>query len=347
MTVKTEPRYSGGLFGLLSAVLLLGITLWMVRAHWEDIDADTAKQAAKLRLHEQVLVNEAPDPYQYKLWWISHAAEWVSAQTGRDVGWLFCANTLLSLLLLVFCHHLWLRSLVSPPAALVGAFVLGALANVLFLTYFHHAYEFWGVALFCVLLRGIHRDWDWRVLAFLFLVTGCFWTKHALLAVLWGLLQLTRGRPFWSNVLRGLVLLVCALAVPIAIRTHLGGDRAHVDGDTFLHVQEWAKVLWFQLPYVVPFLLVFVTRFRVMPVWVRLLWIYLPVLVAAYVSQQYILHEVRSFWALTPVFTATIACWFDADVVRQPPPAAVEPMTLPPTSEAARPAEDPEEDVQA
>jgi hypothetical protein len=320
MNPRHEPRYSGGLFGLLSGALLLAMCLWMVRAHWEDIDIDGPKQAAKMRLHEQVLENEAPDPYQYKLWLISLGVQELHERTGKEIPWLFCANTLLALLFLVLVHHLWLRSLVSPPAALLGGFVLGALANVLFLTYFHHAYEFWGIGLFCILLRGIYKDWDWRLLAVLFLFTGLAWEKHALLAALWGLRQLTLGRRFWSNVARGLVMLVCALAVPLLIRTHLGSDREHVDGDTFLHVQEWGKVIWFQLPYLLPFLMILLLRWRVIPGWVRMLWLYLPVLVAAYISQHYILHEVRSFWALAPVFTATLACWFNADVVQRPLP---------------------------
>lgn len=319
---QREPAYSGGLFGVLTAVLLLSMTLWMVRAHWEDIDTDGPKQAAKLRLHEQVLANEAPDPYQYKLWLISVAVEQVSAETGKDITFLFCLNTLLGLLFLVGAHHFWLRSLVSPPAALVGGLVLGALANVLFLTYFHHAYEFWGVGLFCILLRGIQREWDWRVLAALSLLTGLFWTKHALLAVLWGMRQLLAGRPFWRSLLRGLIMLACALAIPVLVRLHLGSARDPVDGMTLLSLQEWDKVLWFQLPYVLPFLLILLLRGKVIAPWVRLLWLYLPVLVAAYITQHYILHEVRSFWALAPIFSATLACWFDADVVRGPPPAA-------------------------
>ena len=316
-----ERAWSGGLFGLLATVLLLSMTLWMVRAHWEDIDADGPKQAAKLRLHEQVLANEAPDPYQYKLWLISLAVEQAHASTGKDVSFLFCANTLLALLFLVWAHHFWLRSLVSPPSALVGSLVLGALANVLFLTYFHHAYEFWGVGLFCILLRGIQREWDWRLLAALSLLTGFFWTKHALLAVLWGLRQLLARRPFWGSLWRGLVLLACALAVPTFIRLYLGDAREQVDGMTGLDLQEWAKVAWFQVPYVLPFLLILLLRGRVVAPWVRLLWLYLPVLVAAYITQKYILHEVRSFWALAPIFTATLACWFDADVVCGPRPS--------------------------
>jgi hypothetical protein len=317
-TARLEPRESGGLFGLLSGVLLLCMTLWMVRAHWEDIDIDGPKQTARMRLHEQVLANEAPDPYQYKLWLISLGTEELHLRTGKDISWVFCANTLLSLLFLVLAHHLWLRSLVRGPAALVGGLALGALANILFLTYFHHAYEFWGVGLFCLLLRGIQRDWRWPLLAFLFLITGLFWTKHAALAFLWGLRRLTRGQPFWGSVARGLVLLVCALAAPIVIRLHLGAAREHVDGDTLLHLQEWGKVLWFQLPYVLPFLLILLMRWKVVPVWVRLLWLYLPILIAAYLFQNYILHEVRSFWPLAPVFTATLACWFDADLLRRP-----------------------------
>jgi len=315
------PLYSGGLFGLLSGALLLAVCLWMVRAHWETIDIDPIKEAAKMRLHEQVLGNEAKDPYQYKLWIITLAFDRAQAWSGEDLSYVFLANTLLSLLFLMLAHHLWLRSLVHPPAALVGGLLLGALANVLFLTYFHHAYEFWGIGFFCLLLRGVQKQWDWRVLAALCLLTGLVWEKHPFLAVLWGLLQLIRGRPFLRSFARGLVMLACALAVPIFVRLHLGGAREHVDGDTWLSAQEWGKVLWFQLPFVLPFVLILLMRWKVIPTWVRLLWLYLPLLIAAYASQNYILHEVRSFWALTPVFTATVACWLAADVVSVPEPS--------------------------
>ncbi len=81
---------------------------------------------------------------------------------------------------------------------------------------------------------------------------------------------------------------------------------------THLGAQLWARVGWYQLPYLVPFLAILALRFRTIPTWVRLLWLYAPVLVAAYVAQHYILHEVRSFWALAPVFTATLVCWLAA-----------------------------------
>jgi len=293
---------------LLCGLVLAGVLCWMVRAHWEQIDLP--KQAAKIRLHEQVLENQAPDPYQYKLWAITHVMEATSRWTGMSRGNVFYVNTCLSLLLLVLLHHAWLRSLVHTPAALVGGLALGALANVLFLTYAHHPYEFWGVALFCLLLRQIERDQAWWKLALLCLVTGLVWEKHALLPVLWGLLQLRRGRPFVPALGRGLVMLAAALAVPILTRVLLGTDRPHIDGMTTLAIQEWDNVLWFQVPYVAPFLAILLLRGRVLPRWVRLLWLYLPILVLAYVSQHFVLHEVRSFWPLAPIFTATLACWW-------------------------------------
>ena len=295
---------------LLTVLLLFALSAWMIRAHWERIDLP--EQAAKVRLHEQVLAGEAPDPYQYKLWAITHALQWAGQVSGQPIGNVFYANTLLSLLLLVLAHHRWLRTWVGPRHALVGGVALAALANVLFLTYVHHPYEFWGVALFCVLLRAVERDAPWWALALLCLLTGFVWEKHALVPALWGLLQLLRGRAFLPALGKGLVLLAAALAVPLLLRWHFGTDRVHIDGMTHLDLQEWDKVLWFQLPYVLPFLAVFLLRMRTTPVWVRLLWLYLPALVAAYLSQRFVLHEVRSFWALAPVFTATLVCWLAA-----------------------------------
>lgn len=292
---------------LLCWLLLTAVCCWMVRAHWEQVDLPWKLQ--KVQLHEQALANQAPDPYQYKLWAISHVLEWAHETSGESLPNVFYANTLLSLVLLMLAHHFWLRTWVGTRTALVGGLALGALANVLFLTYAHHPYEFWGVAFFCVLLRGVERGWAWWTLALLCLVTGLVWEKHALVPGLWGLLQLTRGKPFLASLWRGLVMLVAALAVPLLLRWQLGGDRIAIDGMTHLALQEWDKVLWFQLPYVLPFVGIFVLRGRRMPVWLRLLWLYLPVIVAAYIAQDFILHEVRSFWALVPVFTATLACW--------------------------------------
>jgi len=305
---------------VLIPLLLVAACAWMVRAHWERIDLP--EQPAKVRLHAQVLAGTAPDPYQYKLWGISHALAWAASASHQPIGNLFYANTLLSLLVLVFAHHRWLRTWVGPRTALLGGLVLAALANVLFLTGVHHPYEFWGVALFCLLLRAVERDAPWWALALLCLVTGLVWEKHALVAALWGMLQLVRGRAFLPALGRALVLLAAALAVPLLVRWQLGTDRLHVDGMTHLDLQEWDKVLWFQLPYIVPFLAVFVLRLRAMPAWVRLLWLYLPALVLAYISQRFVLHEVRSFWALAPVFTATFVCWLSPRPEGAPPPAA-------------------------
>ena len=107
--------------------------------------------------------------------------------------------------------------------------------------------------------------------------------------------------------LKGLAFLVCCLAVPIGLRIWLDHDletpRDLVDGDTPLSNQKWELVLWYQLPFVLPFLALAVARWRRLPTLVRWLWLYLPVLVLAYLSRDYILHEVRSFWALVPVVT--------------------------------------------
>jgi hypothetical protein len=294
--------------GLLLLLLLAATWLWTAQAHWQDVDL--ARGPQKAWLHERVLENAARDPYQYKLWLITEALEAVRVWGGYDLETVFCANTLLALLLLVIAHQAWLRSLVDRRTAVLGGVLLAALANALFLIYYHHPYEFWGVALFCFLLRGVQRDWDWKWLALLCLVTGLVWEKHALIAPLWGLYGLQRRRPLGASLLRGLVMLVAALAVPLLVRWHLGTDRGHVDGDTPLAVQAWMKVAWFQAPYVLPFLFVLALRWRVVTPWVRWLWLYLPVLAAAYVFKSYILHEARSFWALAPVFTATFCCWW-------------------------------------
>lgn len=288
--------------------LLLGIACWLTSAHWQHVDI--AKVEQKERLHAQVLAGTAPDPYQYKLWIIEHALARAATAMHEPLQHVWMANTLLSLLFLVLAHHLWMRSIAPPREALFGSVLLGALANAVFVIYYHHTYEFWGVGLFCLLLVAIQRDTAWWKIALLCLLTGLVWEKHALLAVLWGLVQLIRKRPFGRSLLQGLVILASALAVPLLVRWHLGGDRPHVDGDTPLYLQDWGKVVWFQVPFVLPFLVMLAASWKRQRTWVRLLWLYLPVLVAAYLSQRFIVHETRSFWALVPVFTATAAAWF-------------------------------------
>jgi hypothetical protein len=312
--MSVDPGARGA--GIAGFLLAVAAWLWMTQAHIDPIDE--AQLGPKERLHAEVLANRAPDPYQYKLWIVTHALEAVHESTGISLEWVFYANTFLSLGLLVLCHHRWLRTYVGARGALLGTLALAALANSLFRIYHHHPYEFWGVALFCVLLRWCERERGWIALSLLALVTGLVWEKHALTPALWGLLRLSRGDRFLATLGRGLVFLAAALAVPVAVRLYLGGDRALVDGDTTLALQDWKKVAWFQLPFLVPFVALLLARFRAVALWVRLLWLYLPVLVAAYVSQQFILHEVRSFWALVPVMTATLCAWWsDARGVRE------------------------------
>lgn len=293
---------------VLIAALLIGAACWLARAHWETIEYPQAERAATLHAH--VLENTAGDPYQYKLWIISHGLEQFRQATGWTLGDTFRLNTLLALLLLLGCHHAWLRVYVSPFAALAGGLLLAALCGTLFRTYYHHPYEFWGIAGYCLLLRAVARDVDWRWIALGSLVLGVVWEKHALLAVLWGLWTLHRRRPFASNLLRGLVMLACALAVPLLVRWHLGTDRVAIDGDVPLAAQKWDAVAWFQGPYILPFLLILLLAWKTVPHWVRWLWLYLPVLGAAYAIKHFNLHEVRSFWPLAPVFTATASCWW-------------------------------------
>ena len=315
---------------LVTIALLLGVVCWMTSAHWQHVEI--AKLGDKTRLHEQVLDGSAPDPYQYKLWIIEHGIAFVSNTTGQPLQHVWMANTLLSLLFLVLLHHAWLRQLVPAREALFGGVLLGALANAVFVIYYLHSYEFWGVGMFCLLLLLIQRDVAWWKIALVCLVTGLVWEKHAALAALWGLWQLIRKRPFWPSLVQGLLMLAAALAVPLLVRWHLGADRDLVDGDTF--EQDWAKVLWFQLPYVVPFVVMLAASWKRQPVWVRLLWIYLPLLFAAYLSQNYIIHETRSFWALIPVFTATAVVWFTRPPEEKPVAATPAPLTTPPAPPA-------------
>ena len=295
---------------LLVFVVLAAMSAWLVRAHWEAIDEP--HMADKLELHAAVLANTAPDPYEYKMWPISQALEAVHRTTGVPLDLVIYGNTALSLVLLVFLHHAWLRTYARSTMALVGGLTLGALASVLFLNYWHHPYEFWGVAFYCLLLVAIGRDWPLKALLAIALVGGLVWEKHAVLPLLWGLYALQRGRPFGRTLLGGLLFLAATLAAPVGLRLLLGDQRDLVDGTTTWDVQPWGRVAWTQLPYVLPFLAILLLRWRSIPTWVRWLWLAAPIAYLAYLSRSYILHEVRSFWLLVPVFTATLTAWLAA-----------------------------------
>jgi len=287
---------------------LLAVAAWMARHHVETVDVPFAE--VKAGLHEQVLANEAPDPYQYKLWAITQALEGVRRATDAPLlvvlGW----NTVLSTLALVLCHHLWLRSLVGRREALVGALVLAALANTAFRGYQHHPYDLWGLALACLLLRGVERSWPLPALAGVGLATGLVWEKHALVPVADGLLGLGR-RPFLAVLLRGAVFLAATVAVPVAIRLWVDRDlsapRPSVDGAGVENPARFDLVLQNQVPFVLPFLLTLLVTWRRQPRLVRALWVALPLLVLGYAAKRFILYEVRSFLFLIPVFTATVA----------------------------------------
>ncbi len=303
----------------LTALLLVSSALWMAQSYWEEVDL--GQLDAKLALRERVLANTAPAPYQYKLWLPEQAFGAVARATGAPIGDVYLGNTVLALLVLVLAHRAWLAALLGPRAALLGVLLLPALAHCLFRIHYHHPYEFWGVAAWCLLLRGLVRGASVPALALGLLATGLVWEKQVLLAPAWGLLALRAGRPFPGALARGLLLLAAALAVPVALRLALdhglSAPRPDVDGDVPLARQAWHKVLWYQGPYVLPFVLLLAAGWRHVPAVVRVLWLALPVMALAYALKHYNLHEARSFWALAPVFTAT-AC---AVILPAPAPA--------------------------
>lgn len=298
----------GALDRLATVVLLLGLGLLLWRAHVVNVDAPA--RAQKEALHAAVLENRAPDPYQYKLATISWAVERLHRTTGASRFDLWAGNALVSLLGLLAAHHAWLRAVAGPRGALLGTALLAALAHGLFLDYYHHPYDLWGVAGFCLLLRGLARRAPLPALALGALALGAVWEKHALLPLV--LLGTDRAaRVPWARALvRAAVLGAASLVGPVTIRLLCGGDRALVDV-TPLAAQDWGKIALAHGPYVVPFVVVAAASWRRLPLVVRLGWAYVPAMFLAYAASRFLLYELRSFWAFAPVFTATAAAWSD------------------------------------
>jgi hypothetical protein len=117
-----------------------------------------------------------------------------------------------------------------------------------------------------------------------------------------------RGEPLAKTATGAAVAFAAAIAVPVAVRLLCGTARANVD-DTGLSEQKWDKVVSHHLLYLVPPLLVAALRWKALPDWVRWLWWYVPALFLSYLASRFIVHELRSFWAWAPVFTATVAEW--------------------------------------
>ncbi|MCC7138418.1 MAG: hypothetical protein IT460_08345 [Planctomycetes bacterium] len=290
----------------LLVALCVGLALLMARAHVENVDHPRLQK--KLALHEAVLENRAPDPYQYKLWTISWAVEGVARATGLARDTLYGWNGFLSLLALLAAHARWLSRYAAPRDVLLGTLLLAALAHGLFLDYYHHPYDLWGVAGFCLLLAAVADGAGLAVRCGLGLAVGLVWEKHALVPAIWGLHALAAGRPFLRLLAPGAAFLASCLVVPVTLRLALGTDRPLVD-ETPLAAQEWGKVLAHQLPYVLPFAVLLGAAWRRVPRLVRLSWLYVPVLYGLYAASEFILHELRSFWAFAPVFTATTVAW--------------------------------------
>ena len=291
---------------LLIALVYFSLTVGLGHAH--AVHIDQPNKAKKLALHAAVLENAAPDPYQYKLWTITWAVEGVHRTTGIDVFRLYLANVYLAVLALLLAHHRWLSRLYGTREALLGTLLLAALAHGLFYGYQHHPYDLWGVAGFCLLLRAMASGASVVRLSTLALATGLVWEKHALLPVIWGLMELRAGRRLLPTVLRAGTILLCCLAIPVGIRIGLGTDRALVDV-TPLAAQDWGKVLSHQGPFVLPFLAILLACWARVPPLVRALWLYVPVLLLAYLASRFMIDELRSFWAFVPIFTATLCAW--------------------------------------
>jgi hypothetical protein len=290
----------------LVAALAVAVALLLWRAHVANVDAPA--RAQKLALHAQVLRNAAPDPYQYKLFAITWVVEGVHRATGVRVFALYTANELLALVALLWAHHRWLRALVGRREALLGMGVLAALAHGLFLDHYHHPYDLWGVAGFCVLARALATRARLGVLVALAFLVGLVWEKHALLPVVWLWLRRRAGPWTVRDLAGGASFGLASIAGFVATRLLLGTDRPAVDV-TPLAAQAWDKVASHHGPYVLPFLAMLVFARPRIPPLVRALWIYVPVMFVAYAASRFMLYELRSFWAFAPIFTATAATW--------------------------------------
>ena len=299
--------------------ILLGVAATLAAAHASKIDAPMMER--KLAHHAGALANTEPDPYQYKFWIISWAIEGLHRATGIGLARLYVLNTWLSVLALVVAHDAWLRRLHGPWAALLGTLFLAALAHGMFGLYHHHPYEFWGVALFCWLLKAVAEERGvWKV-ASLCLATGLVWEKHALVPLLAGARKWRRGGPFVKTAAWTALTFMAAIAVPVAVRLICGTDREVVDV-TPLSNQRWRLVAYAMLPFVVPPLLALLAAWSRLPDWVRWLWWYVPVLYLAYALDKHFLYELRCFWAFVPIFTATVAGWAGSLSSREPAASA-------------------------
>ncbi len=294
----------------LAAALLIGLAALLAISHIAQVE-DRYK-ARRAEIHAEVLANRAPDPYQYKMFAVTWAVEGIHRATGVSVNHLYMANTTLALLALVLAHHLFLSRLYGRKVALAGAFLLAAYCHGQFRDYQHHPYDFWGVALYCLLLDAVVRGRSALSLAGLSLATGALWDKHFLVPALAAGRRWRRGEAILRSLAGGLLGVAAAVAVPVALRVALGTDR-HVVDVTFLDEQAWGRVVRNHLPLMGPALLVLILAWKRLPDWVRWLWLTVPIVLAAYLVTCLMIDELRSFWVFVPIYTATICGWLARD----------------------------------
>lgn len=299
MTTERRDRW-------VTVAVLLGLSALLAVTHGARVDEPA--RAYKVHWHELVVANQAPDPYQYKMWLVTWAVEGAHRATGISVTDLYLINVVLGLTALVFAHHAFLSRLYGRKIALAGAFLLAAYCNGLFRDYQHHPYDFWGVTLYCLLLAAVVAGKRPLFLAGASLATGVLWDKHALVPALAAGRRWRHGETFLHAAVWAVVGVLASVAIPVAIRLFLGTDRRVVDV-TPLDEQLWHRVLWNHVPLLGPALLCLLLAWKRLPDWVRWLWWTVPVVFAAYLLSKFMIHELRSFWVFIPIYTATICGW--------------------------------------
>jgi hypothetical protein len=275
--------------------------------------ADILSAPGDLKLFEQILDLNAPAPYTYHTWAFLQVAQLTRRLTGAELQPVCAALRLAGYLATALALVLWLGCMCGTEAGvLVG--VLWALASLSWMLRQHgwagdHPADIWGVALFAAALALLARG---RLPAFIALcvLSSAVWEKHAFLFVvaalaLWGPLGWRRALA-WSA-----LTALASASVQVYYHYHLPVSApippsAHFDWATLR--DHLPASLGYHALLAGPGLLAVALSpaLRRAPM-LRALLPYYPLLVGAYVSQLFYLHEMRSFVVLVPIFAAYLA----------------------------------------
>jgi len=296
---------------LFLGVLCLCLALCLTLANWQVVtNQNVVGHQDRAEMHREVLANRADLPYQYHMYLIAHATQWLHDALGVPLRGAFIAMFGLVYLFALVSSWYWLAQLWKGPAPIVlGLLAVAAYGGVMLGCSDHHPSDPFGAGLLALTLAwAAQGNWGRGVGAAL--IAGFFWTKGVLvgpaIALYGGLSGSWRRGWGWA-----LAVTAAAAVGPAIYRLALGPHPLVEEGT--LASREWIaalpKAAVLHLGLAGPVLCTLALNWGKIPAVLRAAMAIYPAQVCAYAVAGQFLYEPRSFWALVPVFAAVLGVW--------------------------------------